>query len=129
VLFRSLLLEEPARVGVALSVVPGQAFARQPCAALQGTTCTFYEQRPVTCRRYRCLLLEAHEAGEVSLGGAIEIVEQVKGLRARVAAELGETPGGAVVELARRTQPPPVTLEALERQVAFHFLGQRHRQR
>lgn len=124
-----LLEAEVAALQGALKVVPGQHHGRQPCPALEGTACHVYGERPLTCRRFRCLLLEAHEADEVSLAGAVEIVEATRAMRQRVAALLGVPDGGGVVEAARGSSSPD-TVEALtrlDRQLAFHFLGQRSR--
>ena len=74
----------------------GSRFIRQPCAALgSGCQCAVYEQRPLACRRYECLLLVALKANEVALGPALQIVEE-----------------------AKRRQKDPAYLR-------FHFLGQR----
>ena len=112
-----------------LQVAPGQHHGRQPCPALEGTACRVYAGRPLTCRRFRCLLLEAHEAGEVSRAGAVEIVEATRALRQQVAALLGVPDGGGVVEAARGATSPgtAAALTRLDRQLAFHFAGQRSR--
>jgi uncharacterized protein len=128
-----LLEAEVPPLKVRLQVVDGQHHARQPCPALDGTACRVYAERPLTCRRYRCLLLEAHEAAEVSLVGAVAIVEATKASRAKLAAARGEADAGLVVEAARakKAELSPEAADALERlekQLAFHFLGQRSRQ-
>jgi uncharacterized protein len=113
-----------------LQIVDGKYHARQPCPALDGTRCRVYSERPLTCRRYRCLLLEAHESAEVSLTNAIGIVEATKHLRSHLAAARGQSDDGRVVEEAR-TQRTELSrhqadaLDRLERQLAFYFLGQR----
>jgi len=124
--------EAPA-LKVPLQVVDGQHHARQPCPALEGTACRVYAERPFTCRRFRCLLLEAHEATEVSLSGAVEIVEATRALRATLAAALSRPDAGRIVDEARALRGPlepavAQALERLEKQLAFHFLGQRSRQ-
>jgi uncharacterized protein len=115
---------------VALKVLDGTHHAEQPCAALEGLCCTVYDRRPLTCRRYRCLLLEAHEAGEVSEAGAVEQVEQTRALRASLAASLGHADAGAAANFARRhreslTPEQREALARLERALTFHFLGHR----
>lgn len=125
-----LVEAEVATLSRALHVTPGEHHARQPCPALEGLACRLYADRPLTCRRFRCLLLEAHEADEVSLAGAVEIVEATRGLRAKVAQALGVADGGMVVEAARAPGAPAEAADALarlDRQLAFHFLGQRSR--
>ncbi len=57
----------------ALAVVTNEKGGRhvpQRCAALSGTVCQVYGQRPLACRRYECLLFGALREGEVSLGEA-----------------------------------------------------------
>lgn len=53
---------------------------RQPCSALEGTTCRIYEERPMRCIAYRCHLLEAFEADEVSFDEAMGVVTLAKEL-------------------------------------------------
>lgn len=62
----------------------------QPCAALRDLRCTIYDERPDACRRYRCMLLAALEAGEVSLPEALDVVGEA---RARLAALAADLPG------------------------------------
>lgn len=64
-----------------LGVVTGPQGGRhvpQPCAALHGTECGAYAQRPLACRRYECLLLVALRDGEVSLPEALEVVRRAR---------------------------------------------------
>jgi Fe-S-cluster containining protein len=125
-----LVETEVAALAPVLHVAPGAHHARQPCPALDGRACRVYGDRPLTCRRFRCLLLEAHEADEVSLAGAVEIVDATRALRAKVAEALGVVDAGTVVEAARAPGVPREAAEALERldrHLAFHFLGQRSR--
>ena len=117
-----------------LAIPAGRFHGEQPCPALKGTVCDVYAARPLTCRRYRCLLLEAHEAGEVGEAEAITIVEAARRTRGELARSLGRVDGGRVVEDARRSaasldETSRGLLDALERQLTFHFLGQRARQR
>lgn len=127
-----LLDDERARLGPLLQVPPGRAHGVQPCPALEGTCCRVYAERPLTCRRYRCLLLEAHDADEVSLAGAEALVARGRELRETLARALEQPANGATVDLARRsalTGPALEALDALERHLTFHFLGQRARSR
>lgn len=117
-----------------LRLAPGAHHGVQPCAALEGLRCRIYEERPLTCRRYRCLLLEAREADEVSEAGALAIIETVRQLRQALAEAVGRPDGGPAVEAARRTREalgPDARerLEQLEKQLRFHFVGQRAAQR
>ena len=52
----------------------GKTALEQPCGALEGTRCTVYEERPESCRRFVCLLLERVMSGALSLNAAIEHV-------------------------------------------------------
>jgi uncharacterized protein len=71
----------------------------QPCAALRGRRCTIYDDRPGPCRRYRCMLLLALDAGEVSLPEAEAVVDDA---RARLDALAAAVPGdGPVLSRAR----------------------------
>jgi hypothetical protein len=57
----------------------------QPCQMLDGRCCSVYEDRPQTCSRFRCLLLRAHEAGELSRNDALHRIEEAKRLLDEVA--------------------------------------------
>ena len=58
----------------------GGRYVPQRCAALQGTVCGVYTQRPLACRRYECLLFGALREGEVSLPEALAVVSRSKQL-------------------------------------------------
>lgn len=47
---------------------------RQPCRALDGTTCQIYKDRPQACRVYTCHVLQRMEIGELSQAEAQELV-------------------------------------------------------
>jgi uncharacterized protein len=53
----------------------------QPCTALEAGACACYPVRPLACRRYRCALLAALEAGEVELPPALAVVARARALR------------------------------------------------
>lgn len=64
-----------------LAVITNHLGARhftQRCAALEGSSCQVYEERPLACRRYECLLFAALREGEVSLPEAQKVVEDAK---------------------------------------------------
>ena len=48
----------------------------QPCLAATAGRCVIYADRPHTCQKYRCALLEKFEAGEVALHEARAIIER-----------------------------------------------------
>ena len=50
----------------------------QPCGALSGTTCTVYDERPESCRRFVCVLLDQLQHGEVPLESALERVADAR---------------------------------------------------
>jgi uncharacterized protein len=52
----------------------------QPCAALEGTACRVYAERPMRCISYRCHLLEAFEADELDFAEALGVVTLAKEL-------------------------------------------------
>ncbi len=123
---------EAAEVRAAVGVAKQQASLLQPCAALNGTCCRVYTQRPLACRRYRCLLLEAHETGEVSLEGAQAVVELVRRARLALSTALGVDDAGPVVHQAKAraqtlTEPERAAVERLEHLLRFHFAGHRWR--
>lgn len=66
----------------------GTAVVRQRCPALHGRTCTIYDDRPASCRRYRCLLFAALADHELSLAEALAEVDAALARIADVAAEL-----------------------------------------
>lgn len=78
-----------------LALVPGRAGAEvlpQPCPALRGRWCAHYDARPRACRTYRCLLLQALDAGELTLDEALATVDEA---RSRLAAAPGDDAGRA----------------------------------
>lgn len=58
----------------------GGRYVPQRCAALYGTVCGVYTQRPLACRRYECLLFGALREGEVTLAEARAVVARAKQL-------------------------------------------------
>lgn len=71
----------------------------QPCSALRDRRCTIYPDRPDACRRYRCMLAFALDAGEVDLVEAGAVVDEA---RARLSALAADLPGdGPVLSRAR----------------------------
>lgn len=59
----------------------GGRYVPQRCAALEGTVCGVYAQRPLACRRFECLLFGALRENEVSLDEALGVVARAKELR------------------------------------------------
>jgi hypothetical protein len=50
----------------------------QPCGALEGTRCTVYDERPESCRRFVCDLLDRSMRGELSLDAALAHVRAAR---------------------------------------------------
>jgi hypothetical protein len=78
---RARLLE----VGFTLHPFEDKIVFDQPCQMLEGRCCSVYEDRPQTCSRFRCLLLRAHEEGELSRADALTRIETAKRLLDEVA--------------------------------------------
>lgn len=64
-----------------------------PCGALNATgRCHCYHERPHTCARYHCRLLQRYEAQRVSREKALEKITQVKAHVTALATKLSATP-------------------------------------
>jgi hypothetical protein len=57
----------------------GTKVVLQPCAAHQGA-CAIYDERPLTCTRYRCSTLDAVESGAMPEGEARALLDRTKAL-------------------------------------------------
>lgn len=68
--------EEPAPA-VAEMLEPDAQYFRQKCAGFAGC-CQIYEDRPRTCRVYRCGLLIKVEQGEITTDAAQSLIERTK---------------------------------------------------
>jgi uncharacterized protein len=82
--------------GVNLVEIAGETKFRQPCAAFGAGSCSIYDDRPATCRRYRCRLRRRYDAGEVSFHDARFLIDSVIDLRGRIRPtleRLSESPG------------------------------------
>ena len=69
----------------------GGRYVPQRCAALEGTLCQVYEQRPHACRRYECLLYGAIREGEVSESEALHVVKRAQQLVVAARVDSSET--------------------------------------
>ncbi|MBL8939154.1 MAG: YkgJ family cysteine cluster protein [Archangium sp.] len=120
-LFSTVPLEagEASRLKGKVSLKRGGASMTQPCRALEGVSCRVYEERPATCRRFRCLALQQLEAGEVSEGDAQAFIAEVFARRRRLAETLDLDDEQKALKLARAQAKDgsisPQTLHALER--------------
>jgi|SRR5580765_8260153 len=62
----------------------GPALLQQPCAALRGTRCGIYAQRPECCRTFECRLLQDARGGTVSVRRAGEHIAEARKRIARI---------------------------------------------
>ena len=65
-----------------------------PCAALDGTRCGAYAQRPARCREFVCQLGRAVERGERSMEDALTVLGEVKRRLQALEALLGPKAAG-----------------------------------
>jgi len=49
----------------------GKVSLEQPCGALETARCTVYDERPESCRRFVCVLLDRVTNGELALDAAL----------------------------------------------------------
>ena len=71
--------EQVPEVKLAVVTNPrGGKHVPQRCAALEGTVCQVYEERPLACRRFECLLLGALREGEVSEPEALKVIARAQ---------------------------------------------------
>ncbi len=87
------LTVDEAVPAVKLNVVTTQTGGRyvpQRCAALEGTVCQVYAERPLACRRFECLLFGALREGELSLSEGLAVVKRAQDLAAAKQPELND---------------------------------------
>ena len=99
----------------------------QRCAALAGSCCTIYDERPQGCRGYRCMLHAALAADEVGLEEALAVVVQTQALLGALA-DAVSVPARASTRARRRGAPWPggkasasAAVGAAARQIGRHF--------
>jgi Fe-S-cluster containining protein len=77
---------------------PGRQTFRLPCPRFSAGTCEVYSARPAVCRKYRCVVLKAVEAGTIS---RIEAERRI-GVAQQAAAEVRKSlPAGETIGMAR----------------------------
>jgi Fe-S-cluster containining protein len=99
---------EEARVrllGFPIDERGGKTYFPLPCGYLCGAVCRIYEQRPTTCRTYKCTTLSAIEAGEIDRAEADRRVAAAKDAIADVRARM--LPGESFLELRVRFGQEP----------------------
>ncbi len=82
-----------------------------PCPQLEGAVCQVYDQRPNTCRTFRCEVLRSVEAGDLDYQQGLQYVSQGRAALAQVHAQL---PEGATITEARRWRREAREAEASE---------------
>ena len=85
--------------GLAVLEAEGEFGFALPCPALDGACCTTYATRPGTCRAYRCKLLRALEAEDLTVAEAMSHVEEARAMMAALTLQL--PPGMTVTDLRR----------------------------
>lgn len=125
-LFRYVPLEPKEARRLAGRVTPCEGGMEQPCRALDGVHCTVYDDRPTTCRAFRCLALQQLEADVITADDAHEFVQEVFTRRRRLAEAMGEADEIRALRRARDEadagtlgEEPLRALERLSRALMF----------
>ncbi len=87
----------------------GKAGFMLPCPQLECATCQIYELRPQTCREYRCEVLKAVQAGDMTFGDGLDRVKEGRAAFDQVSAQL---PDDMTVSDARKLRREAATAEA-----------------
>jgi len=75
-----------------------------PCSRLAGTECAIYPDRPSVCGKFRCRLLHAFDAEEISLEESLAVVRRARELWSSVTREVGAARSeGVWTAVARHT--------------------------
>ncbi|MBI1842233.1 MAG: YkgJ family cysteine cluster protein [Verrucomicrobia bacterium] len=98
----------------------------QPCAALCGTHCAVYKNRPSHCREFDCLVLTRLRKGELTREKALGLIRRARRLAKaadRGLRRLGETDGAAPVKLrfARMSKAMEASQDACSGKAARTF--------
>jgi uncharacterized protein len=129
-LFDSVPLREEEKRALPM-LAQANASLSQPCAALRSDKCcAVYASRPIACRWFRCLLLEAMQAKEVSLKQARDIVDDTHRQLDDVRRWLPLQPGRSVMqqalaETAAQSESQFEAVSALRKRLRFYFVGQK----
>ena len=93
--------EEAARLEGRVRLSAARTNLLQGCSALEGCSCRVYEDRPATCRVFKCLMLASLEEGIIDEAEAREGIGEVMKRRAEVARLMGLEDPRRALELAR----------------------------
>jgi Fe-S-cluster containining protein len=92
----------------------GRTSMKLTCACLTSNGhCTAYDERPQTCRTFRCSLLRSLEANEVTLDAALAHVTRAKALAEQV--------GRGAMDLTRLTAERMMQVAELNGLLTEHF--------
>lgn len=72
------------RAGVVLTTKGNRTEMPLRCAALDGTCCTIYADRPVRCGLFTCALHRRHAAGEIDTDEALATIAKTRALQRKV---------------------------------------------
>ena len=98
--------EEAERLGARVRLTADGKELLQSCRALEGCRCGVYEDRPSTCRQYRCLVLTAFESGQLDEKKARAALQEIFALRREVVKlNGGSTDERKALEEAREKVP------------------------
>lgn len=78
------------RLGLPVARAGALRLLEQPCAALAGTRCRVYGDRPARCAAFRCRLLAELEAGAVTREEALAVVAHARSLEGEARADVLE---------------------------------------
>ncbi len=129
-LFDSVPLRPEEKVALPM-LARANASLSQPCAALQSDKCcAVYQSRPIACRWFRCLLLDAMQSQEVSLKQAKDIVDdthrQLDDVKQWLPMHLGRSVmQEALAGTAVQSESQFEAVNALRKQLRFYFVGQK----
>ncbi len=108
----------------------GQLSFDQPCALHDGKCCTQYADRPDTCSRYQCRVLQSVASDERTDFEAALVIQEARALVENVAEYVCFEPGMPMAVSTWEQPPEGLCAEGLvawERAQAYlfeHFLGQ-----
>lgn len=77
--------DEAARLEGRVTLSVDRRQLLQGCRALEGCRCGVYDERPSTCRHYRCVVLKSLEAGRLTEADARAAIAEVFALRQQIA--------------------------------------------
>jgi Fe-S-cluster containining protein len=109
----------------------GDQALQQPCAALEGTCCRVYPERPLACRDFVCTLWKALDEGEARLDEALGLVARAHALIRAIRETEPSLPTTGTLNAARRMlradEGPAMSAEGrealrqAEHHLRFHF--------